>query len=74
MFETIGDYPVDPIMIGTELFAQDLRADKLNLTVGIYQDENGETPVLNAVKQAETRLIKVQETKSYTALTGDADY
>jgi len=74
MFETVGDYPVDPIMIGTELFAQDLRVDKLNLTVGIYQDENGETPVLNAVKQAETRLIEVQETKSYTALTGDADY
>ena len=74
MFEKVEDYPVDPIMISTELFAQDPRTDKLNLTVGIYQDENGHTPVLQAVKQAEQRLVETQRTKAYLALTGDADY
>lgn len=74
MFEKVEDYPVDPIMISTELFAQDPRTDKLNLTVGIYQDENGHTPVLKAVKQAELRLVETQRTKAYLALTGDADY
>lgn len=74
MFAQVEDYPVDPIMIGAEYFAQDPRSDKLNLTVGIYQDEHGQTPVLRAVKQAERRLIETQTSKSYLALTGDADY
>lgn len=74
MFEKVQDYPVDPIMIGADYFAQDPRTDKLNLTVGIYQDAQGRTPVLKAVKLAEQRLVEQQITKSYLALTGDADY
>jgi aspartate/tyrosine/aromatic aminotransferase len=74
VFEKVEDYPVDPIMIGAEYFAQDPRPDKLNLTVGIYQDEHGQTPVLQAVKEAERRLVETQTTKSYLALTGDAEY
>ena len=61
-------------MIGADYFAQDPRTDKLNLTVGIYQDAQGRTPVLKAVKLAEQRLVEQQTTKSYLALTGDADY
>lgn len=41
MFEQVEDYPVDPIMIGADYFAADPRKDKLNLTVGIYQDAHG---------------------------------
>lgn len=74
MFEKLEDYPIDPIMIGAEYFAQDPRRDKLNLTVGIYQDEFGKTPVLKAVKLAEQRLVDTQTSKSYLALTGDAEY
>ncbi len=74
MFEQVEDYPVDPIMIGTEYFAQDPRTDKLNLTVGIYQNEDGQTPVLKAVKLAEQRLTETQSSKSYLALTGDTEY
>ena len=74
MFEKVEDYPVDPIMIGADYFAQDPRQDKLNLTVGIYQDEEGKTPVLKAVKLAEKQLVETQLSKSYLALTGDAEY
>lgn len=74
MFERVEEYPVDPIMIGAEYFARDPRSDKLNLTVGIYQDAQGRTPVLQAVKQAEQRLVDTQASKSYLALTGDAAY
>ncbi|MCZ4257426.1 aromatic amino acid transaminase [Sulfitobacter sp. G21635-S1] len=74
MFEKLEEYPVDPIMIGADYFAQDPRRDKLNLTVGIYQDQDGQTPVLRAVKEAERRLVETQMTKSYLALTGDAEY
>jgi aspartate/tyrosine/aromatic aminotransferase len=74
MFEKVEDYPVDPIMIGADLFAQDPRTDKLNLTVGVYEDAEGKTPILAAVKSAERRLVETQATKAYTALTGDAAY
>lgn len=74
MFENVEDYPVDPIMIGAEYFAQDPRQDKLDLTVGIYQDAEGKTPVLKAVKAAEQCLVDTQTSKSYLALTGDAAY
>ncbi|SMX26360.1 Aspartate aminotransferase [Pelagimonas phthalicica] len=74
MFEQVEEYPVDPIMIGADYFAADPRKDKLNLTVGIYQDEHGQTPVLKAVKLAEQRLVDTQTSKSYLALTGDAEY
>ncbi|WP_306147319.1 MULTISPECIES: aromatic amino acid transaminase [unclassified Roseibium] len=74
MFEQVMEYPVDPIMIGADYFAADPRRDKLNLTVGIYQDEHGQTPVLEAVKLAEQKLIESQTSKSYLALTGDANY
>lgn len=74
MFEKVEDYPIDPIMIGADLFAQDPRREKLNLTVGIYQDEHGRTPVLEAVKLAEQQLIETQSSKAYLALTGDAEY
>lgn len=74
MFEKVEDYPVDPIMIGADYFAADPRTDKLNLTVGIYQDEHGQTPVLEAVKLAEQKLVETQTSKSYLALTGDAEY
>lgn len=74
MFEKVKEYPVDPIMIGADLFAQDPREDKLNLTVGVYEDENGNTPILEAVKTAERRLADTQGTKAYTALTGDVEY
>ncbi len=74
MFEQVEDYPVDPIIIGADYFAADPRKDKLNLTVGIYQDEHGQTPVLKAVKLAERKLVETQTSKSYLALTGDAEY
>ncbi|NOD93625.1 aminotransferase class I/II-fold pyridoxal phosphate-dependent enzyme [Ruegeria sp. HKCCD4884] len=74
MFKQVEDYPVDPIMIGADYFAADPRKDKLNLTVGIYQDEHGQTPVLKAVKLAERKLVETQTSKSYLALTGDAEY
>ena len=74
MFEQVEDYPVDPIMIGADYFTADPRRDKLNLTVGIYQDEHGKTPVLEAIKLAEQKLVETQTSKSYLALTGDAEY
>jgi aromatic-amino-acid transaminase len=56
------------------LFRADPRADKIDLGVGIYRDEAGATPVMRAVKAAETRLLAEQMTKAYLGPEGDALY
>ena len=49
MFETLQLAPPDPILGLTEAFKKDPRPNKINLSVGVYKDENGETPILATV-------------------------
>ncbi len=50
IFSQITAAPADPILGLTEAFKADPRTDKVNLGVGIYKDEAGQTPVLKSVK------------------------
>jgi len=52
----------------------DSRAQKIDLGVGVYRTEQGETPVLNVVKRAERILLETQGTKSYIGTAGAADF
>ena len=74
MFEKLDKAPADPIMGLTEAFRQDPSPHKINLSVGVYQDANGRTPVLDTVKKAEQRLIEKQTSKSYLPIDGSPDY
>ncbi|MDP5253505.1 MULTISPECIES: amino acid aminotransferase [unclassified Vibrio] len=74
MFENVVAAPADPILGLTEEFKQDTRTDKINLGVGIYKNEQGETPVLNTVKKAEASLVENEKTKSYLTIEGTSDY
>ncbi|MCG9682553.1 aspartate/tyrosine/aromatic aminotransferase [Vibrio sp. Isolate23] len=74
MFEKVVAAPADPILGLTEEFKKDSRADKINLGVGIYKNEQGETPVLATVKKAEAALIESEKTKSYLTIEGTAEY
>ncbi|MBF9000654.1 amino acid aminotransferase [Vibrio nitrifigilis] len=74
MFEKIVAAPADPILGLTEEFKKDTRTDKINLGVGIYKNEAGETPVLATVKKAEAALLDSEKTKSYLSIEGTADY
>lgn len=74
MFEKVLAAPADPILGLTEEFKQDPRAEKINLGVGIYKNENGETPILNTVKKAEAALLATEKTKSYLTIEGTAEY
>lgn len=74
MFETIATAPPDPILGLTEAFKQDPNSDKINLSVGVYQDATGQTPVLETVKEAERRLLQSEKTKSYMPISGDPVY
>ena len=69
--------PADPILGLTETFKADTHPDKINLGVGVYQDSNGRTPVLAAVKQAEAllwRLRLVRVTYQYRVCLEIASY
>lgn len=49
----------------------DPRPDKIDVGVGVYRDEAGQTPVMRAVKAAEARLVAEQPTKAYLGADGD---
>lgn len=74
MFENIIVAPADPILGLAELFQKDQRATKINLGIGIYKDEKGETPVLDSVKKAETLLLEQEQTKNYLRIEGIAAF
>ncbi|HYO23826.1 MAG TPA: amino acid aminotransferase [Lacipirellulaceae bacterium] len=74
MFEAIEAAPKDAILGLTEAFRADPRAEKINLSVGVYQDESGKTPLLECVKEAERRLASAPTTKSYLPISGLAEY
>jgi aromatic-amino-acid transaminase len=74
MFEKITAAPADPILGLNEKFLSDPRSDKINLGIGVYKDDNGETPVLNSVKKAERRLLEAENSKTYLGIPGSADY
>ena len=73
-FETIQPAPPDPILGLNDAFRKDANAQKINLTVGVFQDENGTNPVLRSVKQAERMLLEQETTKDYLGIGGDESY
>lgn len=74
MFERIESAPQDAILGLTAAFNADERAEKVNLSVGVYQDEHGKTPLLQCVQEAEKRLAAAPTTKSYLPISGLAAY
>ncbi|WP_020655936.1 amino acid aminotransferase [Massilia niastensis] len=56
MLNHIEQYPGDPILSLMEAFQNDPRADKVNLSIGMYYDEHGVIPQLAAVNRAHARL------------------
>jgi aspartate aminotransferase len=70
MFEKFTPAKADPILGLSKLFNADPRSDKIDLGVGVYKDDSGNTPIMRAVKKAEARLHNEQTSKVYTSLPG----
>ncbi|TGB78270.1 aromatic amino acid aminotransferase [Escherichia sp. E4694] len=56
MFQKVDAYAGDPILSLMERFKEDTRSDKVNLSIGLYYNEDGIIPQLKAVAEAEARL------------------
>jgi aspartate/tyrosine/aromatic aminotransferase len=74
MFDDISLLPPDPILGLLGRFRADPRDGKIDLGVGVYQDEEGRTPVMRAVQAAESMLLASQTTKTYQGIAGDPEY
>jgi aspartate aminotransferase len=74
MFEFLPIAPPDSILGLSDAFTKDPRANKINLTVGVFKDEQGRTPILSTVKKAEGMLLQSELSKSYMAIEGFPGY
>ncbi len=71
---TLPEPKADPLLELIGRYRADNRPHKIDLGVGVYRNDNGETPVLAAVKAAEAKLHTDQDSKSYLGLTGDSGF
>jgi aromatic-amino-acid transaminase len=73
-FASVELAPRDPILGLTEAYNTDPRPAKVNLGVGVYTDDQGKVPLLDAVREAEKRRLEAQAARSYLPIEGLAGY
>ena len=71
MLEKLERLPADPILGLAAACRADSNPQKVDLTVGIYMDEQGICPVFEAVQQAQRALVEEEVTKAYLPPAGD---
>jgi aspartate aminotransferase len=74
MFERLEPIAVDSILTLMAAYRADPDPGKVDLGIGIYRDDHGETPVLAAVQRAESALLASQTTKAYVGPTGNPGF
>ena len=70
MFETLPALAPDPILGLSAAFKQDTNPAKIDLGVGVYKDEDGNTPILKAVAKAQAILQETERSKVYITPQG----
>lgn len=73
-FEAVKPLPVDPVFGIAALYQDDVRKDKVDLTLGVYHDENLKATILRAVKEAESELVDKETTKTYLPILGKSAF
>jgi aspartate aminotransferase len=71
MLEILERLPADPILGLAAACRADSNPQKVDLTVGIYMNEQGICPVFEAVQQAQRALVEEEVTKAYLPPAGD---
>lgn len=74
MFENLKLQSEDKIMALMSLFKADERKEKIDLGVGVYKNNKGQTPIMVAVQKAARILNNTQKTKSYVGLSGNLGF
>lgn len=74
MLERLDALPPDPILGVLAAYNADSNPRKIDLGVGVYKDEDGETLILESVRRGEAELLKRQTSKSYLGPNGVAGF
>jgi len=74
LFASVPPYGGDPILSLMEAFMADPRPNKVSLSIGLYFDEEGRLPVLDAVRRAEGELLQQIGPRPYLPMEGLGDF
>ena len=74
MLDRLDQQPPDALLALIKLYEADDRPTKIDLGVGVYRTAEGDTPVFEAIKEAEARLLEGQDTKAYLGPEGDMGF
>lgn len=72
MFASLKALPADPILGLLAKYREDANPQKVDLGVGVYKNEAGDTTVLNCVKKAEQHRTDTESSKVYIGPTGSS--
>lgn len=70
MLDALTLLPDDPILGLASICRADANPSKVDLTVGIYMDEEGICPVFDAISKAQTQLVASEVSKAYLSPAG----
>src|SRR3954454_13864655 len=74
MFDKIAAPPADPVYDAMARYDSDARPERTDLGIGGFHDEQGKSPVLAAVAEAEHELARARESKAYLPLARDPQF
>lgn len=74
MFEVLNRLPPDPILASLAAYRADMDPAKVDLGIGVYRDDDGATPIPDAVKRAEAAMLGRQRTKAYVGSIGNLQF
>jgi len=74
MLDRLNAVPPDPILGVIAAHAADSNPNKIDLGIGVYKDEAGNTPILESVRRAEQILDSTQTSKTYLGPPGVAGF
>lgn len=74
MFERLNAVAADPILGIIAAHAADTNPKKIDLGIGVYKDEQGNTPILECIKKAERILVDTESSKTYLGPPGVAGF
>lgn len=70
LYSSVEAAPADPILGLTDRFNADVRPGKVNLGVGVYQDERGKLPLLECVRSVEMQMGASPQPRGYLPIDG----
>jgi aspartate aminotransferase len=74
MFSHLPKPQQDPILSLSIEYRQDPRPGKVDLGIGVYRNDEGETPIMSAIASAQRDNAQSQTTKSYVGLAGSEPF